>query len=117
LAADQGDPQALYNLGVLHQDDTHHEANFGQALACFRLAASRGHDEAKVALGWLYARGLGVLQDYIRAHMWFNLGAISGHSEAIKGRDFVAQQMIAPQIAAAQDMARMCLQANFQGYD
>jgi len=25
--------------------------------------------------------------------------------------------MIAPQIAAAQDMARMCQQANFQGFD
>jgi hypothetical protein len=25
--------------------------------------------------------------------------------------------MIAPQIAAAQDMARLCQQANFQGYD
>ena len=116
LAADQGDAQALYNLGVLHQGDASHHPNYPQALACYRQAAA-AHDDAKVALGWLYAKGLGVLQDFVRAHMWFNLGAISGHPEAINGRDFVAQQMIAPQIAAAQDMARACQQANFKGFD
>ena len=116
LAADQGDAQALYNLGVLHQGDASHQPNYPQALACYRQAAA-AHDDAKVALGWLYAKGLGVLQDFVRAHMWFNLGAISGHPEAINGRDFVAQQMIAPQIAAAQDMARACQQANFKGFD
>jgi TPR repeat protein len=31
--------------------------------------------------------GEGVPQDYVRAHMWFNLSATQGKQDAVKGRD------------------------------
>jgi hypothetical protein len=49
---------------------------------------------------------LGVLQDYVRAHMWFNLSAAQGYQDAVKNRDMVALRMTPSQIAEAQKLAR-----------
>ncbi len=53
-----------------------------------------------------YAKGEGVLQDYVQAHKWFNLAAIRGSDEARDNRDFVAEEMTRDQIAQAQRLAR-----------
>jgi TPR repeat protein len=68
-------------------------------------------------LGWLYANGEGVLQDFLRAHMWFNIGSALGSQSALSGRDFVAKQMTAQQIADAQKMARECTDQIFKEID
>jgi hypothetical protein len=53
--------------------------------------------------------GHGVPQDYVRAHMWFNIAA--GASDAsvrdlsVKWRDLVATRMTPAQIAEAQRIA------------
>ena len=86
-------------------------------MQCYRKAAQGGQADAQAALGWLYANGMGVLQDYVRAHMWFNVGAVSGHAQAASGREFVAQQMTPAQIAQAQDLARKCIAEQFAGFD
>ena len=45
-------------------------------------------------------------QDYIKAHMWFNLSAAQGEQKAVEDRDKVAQRMTPAQIAEAQKLAR-----------
>ena len=40
---------------------------------------------AMLALGRLYAQGLGAPQDYVLAHMWFNLAARPGRGRGIEG--------------------------------
>jgi TPR repeat protein len=57
-------------------------------------------------LGYLYSKGLGVLQDYVEAHMWLNLGGVNGDATSIEARDFVAKRMTPGQIAEAQRRAR-----------
>jgi hypothetical protein len=52
-----------------------------------------------------------VAQDYVLAHMWFNLAASRApeaelHQEAVISRDKVAAKMTPDQIAEAQKMAR-----------
>jgi TPR repeat protein len=66
-------------------------------------------------LGTMYDKGEGVAQDYIRAHMWFNLGAASGAANRVKNRDIVARKMTSQQIAQAQKMAIECQQKKFKG--
>ena len=39
----------------------------------YRLAADQGHAKAQNNLGSIYVKGQGVPQDYVLAHMWFNL--------------------------------------------
>jgi hypothetical protein len=48
----------------------------------------------------MYANGQGVAQDYIHAHMWLNLSAVSGEADKVKIHDVVAKQMTLQQIAA-----------------
>jgi uncharacterized protein len=50
--------------------------------------------------------GQGVPQDYVIAHMWFNLAASGGHKNAVQGRDMVAAKMAPAQLAEAQKLAR-----------
>ncbi len=54
----------------------------------------------------MYMNGTGVTQDYVQAHMWFNLAAVKGDETATKNRDIVAKKMTPAQIAAAQRLAR-----------
>ena len=54
----------------------------------------------------MYENGYGVLQDYIRAHMWYNIAASSGNKMASKNRDIVAKRMSPAQLAKAQQLAR-----------
>jgi TPR repeat protein len=81
------------------------------------LAAAQGAADAQHNLGFLYGRGQGVAQDYIRAHMWYNLAAVKGDADSVKNRDIIAAKMTSQQIAEAQKMARECQARNFKNCD
>ncbi len=53
----------------------------------------------------MYESGEGVPQDYVLAHMWFNLAA-SQDFPAASNRERVVTRMSDPQIAEAQKLAR-----------
>ena len=76
----------------------------------YRLAAAQGLADAQVNLGVMYDNGLGVPQDDVQAHMWFNLAALRRTGEAreraVQGRDAAAARMTPAQIAEAQRLAR-----------
>ena len=71
-----------------------------------RKAAERGDAPAQGLLGVQYGSGEGVPQDYVIAHMWFNLAAAQGLKEGVTGREWVAALMTSTQIAEAQKLAR-----------
>ena len=77
-----------------------------EALTQWRVAASAGDRRAMLALGRLYLKGLGAPQDYVLAHMWFNLAASRGEMTALKERDALAAKMTPAQRAEAQKRAR-----------
>ena len=77
-----------------------------EALKEWRAAANAGDRRSMLALGRLHMRGLGAPQDYIEAHMWFNLAAARGEMEAEKERDALAKKMTPQQVATAQERAR-----------
>ena len=80
------------------------------ALWWYRLAADQGNARAQNNLGVSYETGAGVPQDYVQAHMWFNLAAsrLTGEARgnAVGGRDEVAGLMNSTQIAEAHRLAR-----------
>jgi hypothetical protein len=72
----------------------------------YRLAAAQGDAAAQSNLGVMYAKGEGIPQDDVLAHMWFNLAAAQGNTLAIKNRDVLAKRMTPAQVAEAQKRAR-----------
>ena len=71
----------------------------------YRLA-EQGNIEAQINLGSLYFKGLGVLQDFPQAHMWYNLASATGNIWAAKNREMVSKKMTAQQVAEAQELAK-----------
>ena len=78
----------------------------------YRLAAEQGSTQAQDHLGTMYAMGVGVPQDYVQAHMWFNLAGASLPASdsrrrgAAANRDAVESKMTRAQIAEARQRAR-----------
>ena len=75
-----------------------------------RVKAERGDAIAQFNLGVMYAEGQGVPQDYVMAHMYWNIAAVSGDKSAIENRDFVEEKMTQLEIEKAQKLAREWIQ-------
>ena len=80
--------------------------DIAEALSQWHSAARANDPRAMAGLGQLYLQGIGVLEDYVEAHRWFNLAASHGDGKAADERDTLAQRMTAQQVAAAQRLAR-----------
>ena len=70
------------------------------------MAAEQGDAEGQYCLGLLYATGKGVPQNYILAHMWFDLASAAGNEEATIHRDQAATLMMPLQLLEARKLAR-----------
>ncbi len=104
--AEQGDANAQYYLGVMHQNGEGVSQNYAEAAKWFRLAAEQGYAAAQAKLAVAYYLGRGVPQDYVLSHMWCNLSAAQGNKDGAKLCDANAKEMTPEQIAEAQRLAR-----------
>ena len=81
-AAEQGDAEAQYNLGMAYRIGEGAPQDFEQAVRWFRAAAEQGDARAQYSLGVRYHEGEGVPQDYEQAVRWFYSAAEQGHTRA-----------------------------------
>lgn len=66
--ADQGNIDAICNMGILYKDGIGVKQNFNKAFEYFETSALADHDKALYALGYFYMKGLGSIdQDYEKA--------------------------------------------------
>ena len=89
--------------------------DYATALREWTPLAKQGDASAQGNLGASYALGRGVMQDYVRAHMWMNIAASSGNKRSVKNRDIVAGRMTPADISMAQKLARECVRKNYKG--
>jgi hypothetical protein len=106
----KGDAMAANLLGMLYMDGAGVRADPSKAIRLWRPHAERGHAPSQYLLGLSYVGGKGVPQDFVLAHMWFNLAG-SGEDEILqKGgkerREQIALSMTTAQVAEAQRLAR-----------
>ena len=86
-AAQGGDPDAQYYVGVLYEKGAEGQPNFSQAASWYEKAAERGISRAAVNLGRLYEQGLGVEKNDDTARAWYakasglHEGQVSGRSD------------------------------------
>jgi TPR repeat protein len=116
-AANQGEPVALFNLGLAYDKGDGVPQDFAQAAVWYRKAADKGNVFAQINLGSIYTRGEGVPKDYVLAYTWADLAASRAQDDetrevAAKNRDNLVQGMSPEQIAAARRMARGWKPAN-----
>ncbi|MBR6436610.1 MAG: sel1 repeat family protein, partial [Thermoguttaceae bacterium] len=77
-AAEQGDADAQYNLGVFYSQDDSVDKDMTEAVKWFRKAAELGHVEAQFNLALCYAKGEGVDKDTEEALKWHRKAAENG---------------------------------------
>ena len=105
-----------WGADVLKGLNAYNSGDCATALREWTPLAEQGDASPQFNLGLMYVMGTGVIQDYVRAHMWWNIAASSGNSkEASKNRDIVAKRMIPAQIAEAQELARECVRKKYKG--
>jgi len=79
--------------------------DFAAAFGELAPLADTGDPRSQKLLGLMYRDGQGVPQDFVRAHLWLNLAAAAGDSEAASARDELSQRMDRAQLAEAQRLA------------
>jgi TPR repeat protein len=77
-----------------------------KAAEWYHLAADGCDLTALIHLAQMYAQGAGVPQDFVQAHMWSNLAAVSGLGDLAELRDALGARMIPSQVAEAQERAQ-----------
>jgi TPR repeat protein len=80
-AADQGDADAQYTLGIMYRDGNRVGKDAVEAVNLYRKAAEQGHLDAQVILGRTYGRGdSGTRKDVVEAVKWYRKAAEQGHA-------------------------------------
>jgi len=72
-AADAGQAEAQFDLGVLYAQGRGVQRDLTVAERWYRKAAEQGNAEAEFALGQMYSRGWGVPRDEADALRWFQM--------------------------------------------
>lgn len=103
--AEQGDPEAQYNIGLLYLDGKGVPQNPAEAVNWFRRAAEQDYEKAQHNLGAMYGSGQGVKRDFIQAYKWLNICAAKGNAGCVTQRDLVAKKLKPNQVSEAQRLA------------
>jgi TPR repeat protein len=82
IAAQEGDAEAQYNLGMNCVMESGASPDYEAAYDWFLKAATRGHAEAQNFLGWMFSHAQGVPQDDEEAVKWFRLSAGQNNAPA-----------------------------------
>ena len=80
--------------------------DYKEAAKWYRMKAEEGIAVAQTNLELMYDNGLGVEQDYVQAHKWYNIAGTNGDETGRKSKDDVEKQMNPDQIAEAQRLAK-----------
>lgn len=101
--ADEGDPEAQFNLGLYYFQGLGGDRNYTEAAKLFRGAAEQGHVMAANNLGAMNMDGRGIPRNLPEAWFWFAVVAHRGDQAGGVLRDLVASQMTRLQVEQARE--------------
>lgn len=79
LEIEDGNADAMNDLGSMYYDGTGVEQSFAKAVYYYHMAAENGNRQAQENLGYCYYYGRNMPVDYEKAFHYFALGAFDGH--------------------------------------
>ena len=119
LSAEQGNAEGQYVLAMKHFKGEGVLQDYAETLKWLRLSAEQGggfySTTAQAFLGMLYRFALGVPEDNLTAHMWYNIASANGSLTNAGGdRDELAALMTASEITEATAMAKECMASGYK---
>jgi TPR repeat protein len=120
LLAEQGNPDAQINLGMMYFRGQGVPQDYLEAVKWYRLASKQGNAFAQLDLGMMYENGQGVLQDNTQAYKWLTIADANSPAGELKQmvashQHTIEKQLTAEQIAEAKELARKCTANKFKG--
>lgn len=100
-AAQNGDPDSQFKLGLVYAMGNGVTPDYAVAAQWYMLAAAKGHMLAQNNLAVLYVEGRGVPENLIEAYKWIHLSAENGNPSAARNREKLAVHMKATELAEA----------------
>ena len=114
-AAQQGNAECQYNLGVIYFFGRGVNRNYKTAFKWFREAASQKVVAAQYGLAFMYQNGLGVPKDHLRAYLWSSFAAEEGQLQAKEMLTKLNTSMTESQFVEAEGLVRGCRHKSFEG--
>ncbi len=93
-SADYSTGQQAYDAGQVQE-----------AFRAWQESAQAGEAQSQYQLGKLYEEGVGTIQNFVLAHVFYNLAASQGHQEVRDARNALTGKMSKEQLAEAQQVA------------
>ena len=100
-AAEQGDAEAQFNLGLMYENGKGVRRDYAEAMKWYRKAAEEGFAAAQYMLGLVYEKGEGVPENDVAAYVWHSVAVASGVGSALKDRDRVSANSRRPRSTGA----------------
>jgi hypothetical protein len=105
-AADQGNANAQYNLGVAYDNGEGVLKDEAEAVRWYRKAAEQGNSLAQYNLAGAYINGEGVPKNEAEAYFWLNLGAAALDEKARSARDQIGEKLTREKRLEVQERCR-----------
>lgn len=102
--AEKGNPEAQFQLGLLHYDPPTGSGigqSYRRAFLLFFESALRGHSTAQHNVGAMYWNGDYVAQNVVEGYAWFQVAALAGDSAGQRKVKRHASELDARQLQAA----------------
>lgn len=110
--ADEGNPEAQFNLGLYYFQGLGGDRNYAEAAKLFRGAAEQGHIMAANNLGAMNMDGRGIPRNLPEAWFWFAIVAHRGDQAGGVLRDLAASQMTRLQVEQARERFEAWVEKN-----
>jgi TPR repeat protein len=105
-AADQGNQEAMFDLGQLYGTQYGEiKADHELSLKWYLKAAEKGYANAQYAVGVKYFKGEGVTTDYVTAYAWMDVSMRNGYKPAESFRDLIGEVMSPEKLKQAKESA------------
>ena len=104
-AADQGNAEAQFNLGVMYDQGEGVPKNYTEAMQWYRKAADQGDANAQYNLGIMYYNGEGTPKNFINSYAWLSVASAKENEKAKKYIEIISSEMTPQQVAQAQNEA------------
>ncbi len=104
--AEDGNADAQVTLGMIYtfgQGNVHQD--FDEGRFWLKLASNQRSGPARLNLGNIYAQGIGVERDLVRAYAWYSLSAEIGDEAGQNYRDTLEKELDEDELEAARKLA------------
>ena len=90
-AAERGDADAQFNLGVCYKNGRGVEKSYVQAVYWYNKSAEQGYAKAQYYLGFCCFCGEGIAENYSQAAYWWKKSAEQGYIDAQKALQLMGE--------------------------